>query len=74
MEPELLLPTCTALAQTIDGLDAGVVAEYKSTLNDGLHMALGPALDMERRRARSQYGSLGQTQIGDRAGSFLSKL
>jgi enoyl-CoA hydratase len=61
---ESVLERAIELAKLSAGFaNQAVLTEYKSTLNQGFGLPLKDGLLLERRRARMQYGSLGQSKI-----------
>uniref|UniRef100_A0A7S2RZI9 Enoyl-CoA hydratase n=1 Tax=Rhizochromulina marina TaxID=1034831 RepID=A0A7S2RZI9_9STRA len=71
---EDLLDECVAMATASADLNPDIVEQYTRTLRDGFGLPLSQGLALERERALRQYGGLGQAGIGNRAGSFHSKL
>jgi enoyl-CoA hydratase len=66
VEPDLLLPTCRALARDMASCEPGTLRRYKQLIDQGLAMSLADALRHEATCARASADAVSPEAIGRR--------
>ena len=71
--PEELLPTCYRLAKDIISCPQDMVRKYKKLIDDGFHMALGDALELERKTNYAHFQTVQAETIAERRAGIIKR-
>jgi enoyl-CoA hydratase len=70
---EELLPTCYKIAEDIISCPRDMIIKYKKLIDDGFHMALGDALELERKTNYEHFQTVQADTIAQRRADVIKR-